>query len=67
MNLIIDILYDFLQMIKYSISTCMFNKDILLLYSALMSLSALQIYYYPGHWIQCLPARNVSQVFFQLL
>ena len=24
-----------------------------------MSLSALQIYYYPGHWIQCLPAHNV--------
>ena len=27
-----------------------------------MSLSALQIYYYPGHWFQCLPAHTVTLV-----
>ena len=27
-----------------------------------MSLSALQIYYYSGHWIQCLPARTVCTI-----
>ena len=27
------------------------------------SLSALQIYYYPVHWIQCLPAHNVCTIF----
>ena len=27
-----------------------------------MSLSALQIYYYPGHWIQCLPAHTVCTI-----
>ena len=27
-----------------------------------MSLSALQIYYYPGHWNQCMPAHNVCTI-----
>ena len=27
-----------------------------------MSLSALQIYYYPSHWIQCLPAHTACTI-----